>query len=354
LALAVGCSQRGTPESLWLGQVAPMTGTDKSIGDHARQGASIAVSGLNTPDNLVLAHKVMIRQADAKSAEAEAVRLVGVNRVVGLLGGTDSAQAEQLARGAESAGVPVVLQAPVPMLGERGFSIVPSLSRRGQVLAKFVREKKLSKVAVILDERISSAGPVADAIAGEFPKGSVVRVAFKSPEEMPAVAVKIADAKPQAAVFVGSAQDALKWSTQMKKSLPNVALFYGGDESGLSALLGDRAAGEDFYVITSYLAADETAENQSFVKNYQEQYSELPDVNSALAYDATRLLAEAIRTAGSINPVKVRDALSKLDTFPSVTGALTFGTDHHAVRPLFVVQIKNGQAVLQRRYDAEE
>src|SRR5262249_23652155 len=168
LALAVGCSQRGTPETLWLGQVAPMTGADKSIGDHARQGASIAVSELNTAENLVLAHKVMIRQADAKSAEAEAVRLVGVNRVVGLLGGTDSAHAEQLARGAESAGLPVVLQAAVPMLGERGFSVVPSLSRRGQVLAKFVSEKKIGKVALVLDERSSSAGPVADAIAGEF------------------------------------------------------------------------------------------------------------------------------------------------------------------------------------------
>ena len=354
LALAAGCSHRGTPESLWLGQVTPMTGADKSIGDHARQGASIAVTELNTADNLVLAHKVMIRQADAKSAEAEAVRLVGVNRVVALLGGTDSAQAEQLARGAESAGVPVVLQVAVPLLGERAFSIVPSLSRRGQALAKFVREKKLSKVAVALDERSSSAGPVADAIAGEFPKESVARFTLKSPEELPAVAGKVADAKPQAAVFLGSAQDALKWSVQMKKALPNVSLFYSGDESGLPVLLGDRAASDDVYLITSYFAGDETAENQSFVKSYQEQHSELPDVNAALAYDATRLLAEAIRTAGSINPVKVREALSKLDTFASVTGPLTFGPDHHAVRPLFVVQIKDGQAVLRKRYGADE
>jgi branched-chain amino acid transport system substrate-binding protein len=309
---------------------------------------------LNTADSLVLAHKVMIRQADAKSAEAEAVRLVGVNRVVGLLGGTDSVQAEQLARGIESAGVPGVLQAAVPLLGDRTFCIVPSLSRRGQVLAKFVSEKKINKVAVVLDERVNWAAPVAEALAREMPKESVVRITFKSVEEIVPSAGKAADAKPQAAVFLGNAREALKWLTELKKTLPNAPLFYGGDESGLPALFGDRTAGEGVYVITSYLATDETAENQSFVKSYQEQYQELPDASAALAYDGTRVLAEAIRSANSINPVKVREALSKVDAFPSVSGPLTFGPDHHAVRPLFVVQLKSGQAVLQKRYGGEE
>jgi branched-chain amino acid transport system substrate-binding protein len=376
LALS-GCSRQSTPETLWLGHVAPLSGRDKPMGDHARQGLSIAVEDLNAnSDELVLGRKVVVRHADARNAEAEAVRLASVNRVVALMGGTDTVQAEQLARGAESAGVPAVLQAALPTLSERVFSVVPSLGRRGQVLGRYaVVEKKLGKVAVLLDESLNSAGPVADAFARELPRDGAPRFTFKKADEpvardapkdatprpaiknaddLPAAVAKAAAVKPQAVLFISNPHDLAGVRAELSKSLPNALLLFGGEGSGLNALLSDPAAGEDVYAVTSYVASDETGANQSFVKRYQEQFHESPDVNAALAYDGVRLLAEAIRSAGTMNSVKVGEALAKIDAFESVSGALSFGKDHHAMRPLFVVQIKAGQAVLQKRYGAEE
>jgi branched-chain amino acid transport system substrate-binding protein len=381
LALAVGCSRQGTPETLWLGHISPLTGTDKPMGDRARQGISIAVDELNSKaEELILGRKVVVRHADAHSdsraAEAEAVRLASVNRVVALLGGTDAVQAEQLARGAEAAGVPVVLQAAVPAPGDRAFSVVPSLGRRGNVLGKFASvEKKFGKVAIILEERFSAASPVADAFARELPKDAAPRFTYQKAEEtasreapkdgvprppiknaddLPAAIAKAMAAKPEAVLFIGSAHEFPGLRSELRKSLPSAPVIFGGDDSGLSALQSDPSVGEDVYAATSYLPGDETAANQSFIKRYQEQFHEQPDVNAALAYDGTRLLAEAIRKAGTMNPVKVREALAETDGFESVTGALKFGKDHHAVRPLYVVQIKKGQAVLQKRYGGEE
>jgi branched-chain amino acid transport system substrate-binding protein len=356
----MGCYRKGPTETLWLGHVAPMTGPEKSAGDHARQGIRIAVEeAIADADNLVLGRKVAVRHADAKSdardAEAEAVRLVSVNRVVALLGGIDTAQAEQLARGAESAGVPVILQAPLSSPNENAWAIVPSLTRRGQVLGKFAAsEKKATKVFAFADERSRAAGPVVEAFARELPKDSVPRFPFKSADELAGFLGGVTAEKPDSVLFAGSARDLPRFRAELQKVLPGIAIFFGGEESTFPGLLGDRAAGDGIYLATSYLAADDTAANQAFAKKYQEQFQELPDVNAALAYDGTRLLCEVLRKAGTINPVKLRETLQQLESFDSVTGPLTFGEDRHARRPLFVVQITNGQAVLRKRYGPDD
>jgi len=340
--------------------VAAMSGSEKSAGDRARQGIRVAVEELNDPSaDLVLGHKIAVRHADARSdardAEAEAVRLASVNRVIALLGGTDSAQAEQLAKGAESAGVSVVVQAALPAASENAFSVAPSLARRGQVLGKYAAgEKKFNKVVIFADERSNATGPVAEAFAGGFGKDAATRFNFKSAEEFPALVKSAVTAKPQAVIFVGTARDLPRFRAELRKALPSVEVFFGGEESSIAALLGDRDGGDGVFVASAYISTDETPANQAFVRKYQEQFHELPDVNAALAYDGTRLLTEALRQGGAPNADKLRQAFTKLESFESVTGSITFAKDRHANRPLFVVQIKNGQAVLKKRYNPEE
>ncbi|HMF12775.1 MAG TPA: ABC transporter substrate-binding protein, partial [Gemmataceae bacterium] len=361
LVSCVGCSRSSQPDTLWLGHVAAMTGSDKAAGEHARQGIQVAVEKENAdPKDLVFGRKIAFRHANAKSdardAEAEAVRLVSVNRVVALVGGTDSAQAEQIARGAESVGAPVVLQAALPSPGENTFSIVPSLAWRGQVLGKFAGlemklELKVSKVAVFVDERTSAAGQVADAFVAELPKEGAYRIGFKNPDEFAALAVSAHGGKPPAALFAGSGRDLARFRTEFGKVLPGVTILFGGDESSLPSLLADRAAINRVVLATGYLATDETPANQAFVAKYQEQFREPPDVNAALAYDGTRLLCAALRRAGAPTAVKLREALGQTEDFESVTGPLSFGKDHHARRPLFVVQIEKGNVVLRKKYE---
>jgi branched-chain amino acid transport system substrate-binding protein len=344
-----------------------MTGPEKSAGDHARQGIRIAALELEKPEELVLGRKIAVRHADAKSdardAEAEAVRLASVNRVVALLGGTDTLQAEQIARGAESAGVPAVLQAALPSPNENAYSIAPSLARRGQVLGKFAAaDKKSSPVAVLLDERSRAAGPVVEAFVKELPAGSAQRFNFKKADEsagkkedeLATALVSVAAAKPRAVLFAGNARDLPRVRAELQKALPGTTLFFGGDESSLTPLLGDRAASDGIILATSYLASDETPANQAFVQKYQEQFQGPPDVNAALAYDGVRLLGEAIRKAGTTNAAKLREVLPQLEGFESVTGSLSFGKDRHACRPLFVVQIETGQAKLRKRYGPDD
>src|SRR5262249_40420861 len=146
------------------------------------------------------------------------------------------------------------------------------------------------------------------------------RLTFKTVEEFIATIPSVAAAKPQAILFVGSARDLPRFRTELLKALPDAMILFGGEESSLPTLLGDRAGGDQVYLATSYIATDETPANQEFVKKYQEQFHELPDVNAALAYDGTRLLCEGLRKAASTNAAKLRDALSQFDSFDSVSG----------------------------------
>lgn len=359
VALLTGCSQHGPTETLWLGHVAPMTGAERAAGDHAQKGIRIAVEGLNAKaDDLVLGRKVAVRHANAKSdghdAEAEAVRLVSVNRVVALLGGTDTAMAAQLARGAESAGVPVVLQNALPSPNENAFSCVPSFSRRGQLLARYARQDglKAKSIGIVADERSLAGTALADAFTRELRDG-FIRMSYKSADDLPPTLNSLTPIKPQVVMFAGSARDLPRFRTELQRTLPGAACLFGGEESSLPALLADRAA-EDLYLATCYFASDETPANQAFIKKYQEEFHEPPDVNAALAYDGTRLLCAALRQANATNSAKLREVLPQLKDFESVTGPLTFGADRHARRPLFVVQIKNGQPVRQKRYGPDD
>ncbi|MFC0239486.1 ABC transporter substrate-binding protein [Rhodopseudomonas telluris] len=74
-----------------------------------------------------------------------------------------------------------------------------------------------------------------------------------------------------------------------------------------------------------------------------------PNQQDASAYDIVYLLAEAIKTAsvtGDADKVAaertgIRDALGKLKDFPALEGAISFGGDHDAIKPIYVIEAKD-------------
>ena len=70
-----------------------------------------------------------------------------------------------------------------------------------------------------------------------------------------------------------------------------------------------------------------TDRGQAFVKDYQERFKHLPDLNSALGYDAVILLRDAIERVQTLDPGRISDILKVArykSPFTGVTGALVF------------------------------
>jgi branched-chain amino acid transport system substrate-binding protein len=115
------------------------------------------------------------------------------------------------------------------------------------------------------------------------------------------------------------------------------ATFLGGD--GWTGVTSDTAAAEGVYVGAPFSAEDQRPEAQRFVRAFRQKYGQVPDGNAALAYDATMLVAEAIRTVGPDRRA-IRDYLSDLDertAFHGVTGTIRFQPDGDPVGKSFVM-----------------
>lgn len=102
------------------------------------------------------------------------------------------------------------------------------------------------------------------------------------------------------------------------------AQFLGGD--GWTGVVGDPAAAEGALVGAPFTALDPRARAQQFVAAFRARFDTDPDGNAALAYDATFLLAEAVREVGTGREA-IRDWLAARTAeraFEGVTGAIAF------------------------------
>jgi branched-chain amino acid transport system substrate-binding protein len=64
---------------------------------------------------------------------------------------------------------------------------------------------------------------------------------------------------------------------------------------------------------------------------------------AVLGYDALRLMVDAIRRAGSTDPVKLRDALAATKDFPGASGNITIDKDRNARKPIVVLKYEHGK-----------
>ncbi len=82
----------------------------------------------------------------------------------------------------------------------------------------------------------------------------------------------------------------------------------------------------------------------AFRNDYQAAYhGEVPSAFAALGYDATNLLAEAIRRAGSAKPGKVETRLAGVLDFKGVTGEIGYpGGSRIPLKSVSIIEINSG------------
>ena len=96
---------------------------------------------------------------------------------------------------------------------------------------------------------------------------------------------------------------------------------------------------------TNHYAADDTRPIiQDFVKKYKAKCSADPDALACLAYDATYLVLNAVKTAGKTDGPAVRDALKATD-MAVVSGQVKFDEERNPVKSAVVIEIKGGKFV---------
>jgi branched-chain amino acid transport system substrate-binding protein len=104
-----------------------------------------------------------------------------------------------------------------------------------------------------------------------------------------------------------------------------------------------RTAIEGSYFTNHYSPQSKDPRVVKFVAAYKARFGSVPDALAAVGYDAARVMVDAIKRAGSTDRAKIRDAIAATKNFPGVTGNITLDQNRNAIKPIVVLQIKNGQ-----------
>lgn len=83
---------------------------------------------------------------------------------------------------------------------------------------------------------------------------------------------------------------------------------------------------------------------REFVLIYRRRYQEDPDLFAAQAYDAAKMILNALKK-GAYQPRLVRDSLAVIRDFPGVSGRTTFSLEGEAEKKLFLIEVRGGKFV---------
>jgi len=156
----------------------------------------------------------------------------------------------------------------------------------------------------------------------------------------------VKDAKPDALLWVGYLSDSLLAMRQMRELDVNVKVIIAPGGAGFNDIEFIRQGKGDaeYCSIGIYWSPDaKWPGNEAFVKRYKEKYGVDADPLAEEAYEAMSVLLDAIERAGSTDPTKIRDALSKTD-MTWVAGPIKFDENGENIhKNVVVVQIQGGK-----------
>ena len=338
-----------------IGEVDPLTGGVSQFGIGSHQGFVLAFEEANAEGG-ILGQKIELVSEDDQSKagqSATAVRkLITQDKVVAILGDATSSATLEAAPIAQADKIPMITPtATNPRITEVGdfiFRVCFLDEFQGRVLARFAREKlKAQKIFTLTDVKQDYSIDLLKFFKEEFTKlgGTIVGEQSYSTGDIDfrAQLTPIRVAKPDAVFVPGYYQEValiVKQGRQIGLTMP----FIGCDGWANQTLIAIGGKAVDGCFFSNHFSPDDqTPIVKSFVMKYQEKYGTLPDTFSALGYDAARLLADAIKRAGSSDSQAIRDALAKTAGFQGVTGEISLDANRNASKPGLIVTVKQGK-----------
>jgi branched-chain amino acid transport system substrate-binding protein len=353
------CVQKGgtgpaasTGDTIKVGVFGDLTGQTSSFGQSTKNGIELAVDEINAGGG-VNGKKIQLvvedDQGRPEQAKTVVQKLISTDKVQAVLGEVASTNSLAAAPVAQEAKIPMITPSSTnPKVTEVGdyISRVCFIDPfQGSVMAKFAAKTLNAKTAAILgDVNSDYSKGLTQFFEEEFTKqgGKVLtKEAYtQSDQDFKGQLTKIRDLKPDVIYIPGYYGQVGIIAKQARELGMNMPLLGGDgwDSPELWKLGG--AALKNAYISNHYSAENPAPEIQNFVKNYKAKYNVEPDSLAALAYDAAKVLADAIKRAGGASDsAKLKDAINSTKDFAGVTGKITIDATRNAVKPAVVLEL---------------
>jgi branched-chain amino acid transport system substrate-binding protein len=366
-----GCSTGNTPaqtttaapkaEVIKLGVIGPLTGDYSQYGVAVEEGAKLAAEEINAAGGINGA-MIEIKAYDSKGDKTEGVnaynRLRDQDGIVGLIGGTFSGETLAIKEIAVEDGMPILTPTAtnleVTLNAPNVFRACYTDPQQGSTAAIFSKEELgATKAAVLFNIEDPYSEGLAVAFKEEFEKtGTVTSYEgyTKNDADFKSVLTKIQAQNPEVIFLPDYIAKVGVILAQIQEMGLDVVCIGGDGWDGIEIDYADVAEGH--YFVNHYSKTDPADIVQNFITAYEAKWNKTPNALAALGYDATKIMAEAIKNAGSTDAAAIVEKLAATD-MDGVAGHVTFNEDGDPNKSISIIQVISGEHVLAGKVEAK-
>ena len=287
------------------------------------------------------------------SAAKELIETENVFALLGPVYSTNSVEVGPIAQQAQRLMLPGSSGSNVPETGDYVFLITVPNPFQGKVMAGFAMnsdELGAKTAATIIEEDDAYTIDLVAAFETAFQAngGEIVYSGAYTVGDInfTTLLTEIHQATPDV-IFCPGFQPEVPSLINAARQIGITATFLGGsawdDRERFLSILEDNSVLDGSYYPTNFSVATQDTDVQEFVKGYTALFGSPPDGIAASGYDAMRLLARAIETAGSLDRVAVRDAFAAVSGYKGATTISHYDENRHPVKSLTIQVIQDGQ-----------
>lgn len=355
LLAAIACQPSGGgSDKVRIGVFMSLTGDTANFGISSTNGIKMAADEVNATGGIngkQIELLVQDDRSDASEAATIVTKFVTQDQVHAILGEVASSRSIAAAPIAQNAKIPMLTPSSTnPEVTKKGDYIFRSCfidPVQGAAIAQFAaRTLNAKRGALMVDRKNDYSTGLEKVINDVFTRLGgqiVVTQSYQAADQdFNAQITSIKGANPDVIFVPGYYGDVGLFAKQARDKGITVPIVGGDgwDSPSLYQIGGTALNG--CYFSNHYSPDDADPLVQKFVNDYKSRFGTVPDALAATAYDAARIMFDAIKRANSLEGTAIRNALAATKDYPGVTGKVTFNENRDAVKPIVMIKIEDG------------
>ncbi|PIE54763.1 MAG: branched chain amino acid ABC transporter substrate-binding protein [Dethiosulfovibrio peptidovorans] len=343
-----------------IGVVLPTSGVLAYDGGLTLNGVKMAIDEINGEGG-VDGHKIELHVEDSAGVPATSVAAIEklvemqkVNAVIGAFGSSCTLAMMDVARRAK---VPLITPISLaPKITEMGnIWTFRGCDNSGMIAKAFVqwavKEKKVDKWAYIAVNTDYGRGSVEafNKYLDTFGAKAVLTEYFNQGEtDYYPIVTKLSATEANGLCVFGETVDLSRVIAQFHEmGLSDKMLIMdstgGVFNSKFIELAGENANG--IVGASRFVSSIQTPEAQKFVEDYKKRYAVFPEKYAQAGYDCARMVAYAIKGAGSLDAEKIRSALAAIE-YQGPQGKACFDSKNQLIIDEYIIAIEDGKIIV--------
>ena len=345
-------------KDITIGAVISESGSVETYGKYVKKGMDLALEEINAGGGVNGGMVTLLYKDDATNANVgtqvttELIEKDGVHAIIGAVSSTVTVAIAPIC---EKAGVvllsPTASANSISDAGEWIWRNYPADQIEGTAMAKFAKEEVGAESVVIFSPESDWGQSLADVFTRQY-EGRFRKVEKRfefsesTMDQLPAWVEEAKAMEPDAVYVVAYDQELIQLLRLFDAAGLDAVRM---STSSVTADIGRRAGSSAENIVYPQVVLDLESKEpavEKFITAFRAKYNnEDPDIFAAHGYDAVKLMAEAIREAGSMHPRSIRQGLSGIENFDGAAGRTSFDSKGDVVRYPRIFIIRGGTPV---------